>query len=215
MSATANQLVPEEVGHMVLHGVSWATYEAVLAEIGNRQLRVAFDNGELEIMSPLPEHEINGKWVARLIELLGLERGMEIIGLKSTTFRDSVAAKGLEPDECYYVQNAGRVGEITGAFDPLLHCPPDLAIEVEVSRKAIAREPIYAALKVPEVWYVSSRRILCRILQSNGACANAMRSAAFPFLEPAALHAWVMQLARASQTVPILRRFQVWARKLA
>ncbi|QOV89165.1 Uma2 family endonuclease [Humisphaera borealis] len=200
--------------HLVLDGISWEFYESVLSEIGNRAIRVAFDEGRIEIMSPLPEHEIYGTWLGRLVELLGLELELEVIGLGSTTFRDSAARKGLEPDECFYVQNADKVTQISGEFDPGRHCAPDLAIEVEVTRKAIAREPIYAALRVPEVWHVSARRIQCRVLRADGTYQDADRSLAFPFLAPADLLSWVQKLSAAGKTVPVLKKFQAWVRTL-
>ena len=208
-------MVPFDSGqHIVLDDVSWTFYEQMLNEVGNRSIRLAYDEGRLEIMSPLPEHEICGTWIGRLVETLGLQREIEVIGLGSTTFRDSAAEKGLEPDECYYVQNAEKVAEITGEFDPARHCRPDLAIEVEVTRKAIAREPIYATLKVPEIWLVSPRRIRCRILQADGSYVDAAHSLAFPFLDPAELLDWARQLAGAKRTVQILQKFNAWVRDL-
>ena len=42
--------------HIVLDGVSWDFYERVLEEIGDRAIRVTFDEGSIEIMSPhIPE----------------------------------------------------------------------------------------------------------------------------------------------------------------
>ena len=203
----------DAVQHLVLDDVSWAFYEHVLGQVGNGSLRVAFDQGRIEMMSPLAEHELYGTWVGRLVEAMGLARGLEVIGLGSTTFRDSVQAKGLEPDECYYVQRAAAVADITGEFDPAVHVPPDLAIEVEVTRKVVAREPIYAALKVPELWVVSAKGIRCRVLRA-GAYADAGRSLAFPFLAPAELWPWVERL-KPGKTVAALREFQVWVRTLA
>jgi hypothetical protein len=45
----------DSVQHIVLHGMSWEFYENLLKEIGDRPMRTTFDNGSLEIMSPLPE----------------------------------------------------------------------------------------------------------------------------------------------------------------
>src|SRR5215208_1676025 len=43
---------------VVLHNVSWETYGRLLAEHANSSApRFAYDRGELEIMSPNPEHE--------------------------------------------------------------------------------------------------------------------------------------------------------------
>ncbi len=43
---------------VLLEAVSWEEFEAILQELGERRsTRVAYDNGLLEIMTPLPEHE--------------------------------------------------------------------------------------------------------------------------------------------------------------
>src|SRR4051794_24130050 len=109
---------------VVLDDVSWSFYEHLLRELAGRPAyQVAYDDGRMEIISPLPEHELYRTWVGRLVEMMGLERDVEVIGLGSTTFRDSAAHKGLEPDECYYVQHAIAVKDIRGQFDPSIHVP--------------------------------------------------------------------------------------------
>ncbi len=43
---------------LVFRQVSWEQYEELLEDLGDRPgLRVSYDEGRLEIMSPLPEHE--------------------------------------------------------------------------------------------------------------------------------------------------------------
>src|SRR5207248_7594858 len=91
---------PPEHDHFLLHDVPWGFYEYLLNQIGDRAIRVTFDDGSLEIMSPLPTHE---KWktrFGRLIELMSLELDIPIEPLGSTTFRRKDRRKGLEPDEC-------------------------------------------------------------------------------------------------------------------
>jgi Uma2 family endonuclease len=40
------------------HNVSWEQYEKLLEDLGDRRsTRIVYDNGTLEIMTPLPEHE--------------------------------------------------------------------------------------------------------------------------------------------------------------
>jgi hypothetical protein len=43
--------------HFVMSGVSWEYYEHTLEQIGDRPIRVAFLDGVIELMSPLPEHD--------------------------------------------------------------------------------------------------------------------------------------------------------------
>ena len=42
---------------LLLEEVSWDEFEAILEDLGERRAaRIAYDNGLLEIMTPLPEH---------------------------------------------------------------------------------------------------------------------------------------------------------------
>jgi hypothetical protein len=99
----------DDVQHLVLDGVSWELYEHLLKEVGSRPLRLTHDNGELEIMSPLPQHELAkialGDFVKAMIEELDLPRA----GFGSTTFRRRLKKKGLEPDDCFYIQSYSRI----------------------------------------------------------------------------------------------------------
>src|SRR4051812_12790859 len=90
--------------HLVLDDASWSFYERVLQELEGRPgFRVSYDEGRLEIMSPLPRHEALASQLDRLLGVMCLERSIDMFRLGSTTFRDDVKHKGLEPDECYYV----------------------------------------------------------------------------------------------------------------
>jgi Uma2 family endonuclease len=81
-------------------------------------------------------------------------------GFGSATFSREDLQRGLEPDECYYISRAPEIigkQEIDLTVDP----PPDLAIEVDISPPGMARQPIYAALGVPEIWRYDGRRLIC------------------------------------------------------
>src|SRR6266542_4569046 len=52
----------------LLQGVSWTTYEALLADLGEHAGRLAYDQGMLEIMSPSGMHEGLKKLLGRFIE---------------------------------------------------------------------------------------------------------------------------------------------------
>ncbi|AOX03585.1 hypothetical protein BJP34_32870 [Moorena producens PAL-8-15-08-1] len=45
---------------VICHNVSWQIFEQLLTELGeNRSTRLAYDDGTLEIMTPLGPHENN------------------------------------------------------------------------------------------------------------------------------------------------------------
>lgn len=137
---------------MVLRGVSWATYQALIRDLESEPgKRLTYDQGTLEIMVPLPPHEAYKSLMGRLVEVTTEETNVEIRSLGSTTWSREDLLKGLEPDECFYIQNelAVRGKE---QIDLIIDPPPDLAIEVDNTHSSLNRLTIYAALGIPEVW---------------------------------------------------------------
>ncbi|UZQ53540.1 Uma2 family endonuclease [Trichothermofontia sichuanensis B231] len=91
---------------MVLRGVSWATYQALIRDLESEPgKRLTYDQGTLEITVPLPPHEAYQSLLGRLVEVTTEETNVEIPSLGSTTWSREDLLKGLEPDECFYIQN--------------------------------------------------------------------------------------------------------------
>jgi Uma2 family endonuclease len=67
-SPIAEQIRPIAEDRVILHNVSWLTFENLLADIGDRR-RTLFHylNGTLEIMSPLSLHEGSNRFIDDLI----------------------------------------------------------------------------------------------------------------------------------------------------
>ena len=139
-TAVSADAPPDLDQRVVLRGVTWEQYEALLALFGDDPpgIRMFYLEGALEIMSPSRKHETIKKIVARLVELYALERGIALTGLGSTTFRRAAKERGVEPDECYCV----------GADKEF----PDIAFEVVLTSGGVNRLAIYAGLGVAEVW---------------------------------------------------------------
>ena len=151
-AASAGPHVPAPaLDGIVLEGVSWETYERLRDELDDQGQRVyiTYDQGRMVLMSPRPEHERWKKLIARLLEMMTLELNIPIASLGSTTWRRRELDKGLEPDECYYVQSEPHVRRKLDIDrrDP----PPDLVIEVEFTHHPADRHAIYAALGIREV----------------------------------------------------------------
>jgi Uma2 family endonuclease len=136
---------------LVLSGIDWRTYGRLLRAFDERPgVRLTYDRGVLEIMTLSPEHERFKHLLRRLIEALAEEMGLTIAGFGSMTFRRRRRRRGLEADECFWIANEPRVrgkDRIDLRVDP----PPDLVVEVDVSRSSLDRLAIYASLGVPEV----------------------------------------------------------------
>jgi len=172
-----------EPEYRLLHGQSWQDYERVLAErdrFGRRD-RISYDRGVLEIMSNSAAHERRKKLISSLLEAYCVAAGIPFAALGQWTFRREDLDRGLDPDECYYIRHESLVRGRTDldlATDP----PPDLAIEVEVTRKVVDRLGIYAELGVPEVWRYDGSALTVMHLGSDGKYKPATASRALPSL---------------------------------
>jgi Uma2 family endonuclease len=196
--------------HVYLPGVSYATYEALVTEIeGRRRLRITYDHGRMEIMSPTQGHERPKTLIGRMIEVLTEELGISIMSCGSTTFKDKLLDCGLEPDECYYIQHEADVRGRTVKLrvDP----PPDLVVEVDVTTSVIDRFPIYAALGFPEIWQYVNGEIVIHLLQKNAQFAIKNESLALPMISAQKL---VEHLDRCHETdeTTWIRAFRQWVR---
>ena len=147
--ATVIQPVDQPV---LMDGISWQTYEALLADGGDRRrTRMTFDQGVLEIVTPSYEHEHAGNILTSVAQALMDARRQDYAPAGSTTFKDQRVGRGFEPDASYYVGHAARIRGLT-RIDLNSDPPPDLVIEGDVTQDSLDKLPIYAALGVPEVW---------------------------------------------------------------
>jgi Uma2 family endonuclease len=200
----------ERVG--VLESIRWKTYEALLHDLDEENVRLTYDSGRLWIVSPTHRHDRLKKLIAGLVEVLALELRIPLGRYGSSTWRQAKASKGLEPDECYYVQNEPAVrGKDT--IDLKRDPPPDLAIEVEVTHHDIDRLDIYAALRIPEVWHYKKDEL--RFLKLRGGkYVSIKKSVAFPMLRPGDLNRFLDKRHSTGET-NIMVMFQKWLRTLA
>src|SRR6266446_3001561 len=115
----------------VLHGVSWQGYETLLREIGERHLRMTYDNGDLEFMTLSFGHENAGEWIGRLIFFLAVQWKIPVSSGGSTTLKKAIRKKGLEPDKCFWIENEAAVRGKKD-WDAKTDPPPDLVVEVDI-----------------------------------------------------------------------------------
>lgn len=166
--------------HRILLGdVSWETYAALRAGDRNGGVRMTFDGGSLEIVSPSYRPESSSNVLGRFVEAFTEEGDLPLRAAGSTTWQLPSHGKGLEADRCYYIQNAAAVAGCE-EIDLTIHPPPDLAAEVEVSSPALAKLPIYEAMKVPEVWLWRRGRIRVFVFGTNGTYAESDESRCLP-----------------------------------
>jgi len=165
----------------VLHNVSWEQYGKFLEAIGENHVRVTYDRGSIEFMSPLPIHERYKHFFLLFFFALSKETGVKIYGMGSTTFRSPEADRGLEPDESYYIQSAAQVRDLT-AVDLTVDPPPDLAIEIDITSSVLNRMGVYAGLGIPEVWRCDGQVLEAFCLGADRRYKRTPNSSTFPFL---------------------------------
>jgi Uma2 family endonuclease len=197
---------------VVLYNISWEQYEKFLDDLGDRSsARMAYDNGTLEIMTPLPEHEYFKEAISDAIKDSVEELEIDYESYGSTTWRKQVALAGAEPDNCFYFQNEvlvrGRLDLDLGRGDP----PPDLVLEIDMTSKSLNRFPIYARLGVPELWCYDNGTLNIYHLQGNE-YIQAQVSLALPQL-PVQELPQLIEVHRVEGRRALRRAVREWARK--
>jgi Uma2 family endonuclease len=175
------QLTERRADRVVLYNISWQQFENLLIDLGqSRAARVAYDNGMLEIMTPLPEHEYYKESIGDAVKDIAEELEINYESYGSTTWKREARLAGIEPDNCFYFQNEPKVrGKLK--FDLNQDPPPDLALEIDLTNKSLDRFPIYARLGVPEIWCYDAGELKIYQLQ-NEEYIEVENSSVFPML---------------------------------
>ncbi len=164
-----------------LHDISWELFENLLSEIGNNgSTRLAYYQGMLEFMTPLPEHERPIRRIDTLVVELATALNLPLDLLGSTTIKRPDLRAGKEPDACYYIQNEYLIrnkSQLDFTQDP----PPDLAVEVDITNSSIDKLALYATLGIPELWRYDGKTLTFYYL-NNGNYRVVDRSVSFPML---------------------------------
>lgn len=182
MATAEDTRIAQSDQRILIRDVDWQTYETFLKLLGDHSsVRLGFYRGNLELMSPSPAHEYFKRMVGRLISQIAHEMRLSVREGGSTTFKREDMQAGLEPDECYWIANESAV---RGKLDLDLQSdpPPDLAVEIDMTRSSLNRRKLYAALGVPELWRFDGETLHAYVLQANGEYASSKTSKCFPFL---------------------------------
>ncbi len=194
----------------VFYDVDWEFYQSVLEKLEDRPVFVTYDRGSLEVMSPSRKHETAGGLLGRMLVTFTEELNIPIGSGGSTTFRREDLDRGLEPDECFWIQNEARVrgkDDIDLSIDP----PPDISIEIEISTRLLDREGIYAALGVPELWRSDGEQVRVSVLELDGRYHPQEHSLALPSF-PLAEAGRILQLRKTTDETTLIRAFREWVR---
>ena len=191
-----------------LSGISWKTYETLLEELSDRRLRLTYNRGNLEIMAPYPEHELNKQVLGRFIETIAEELEVSIYPLGSTTFKQPELS-GAEPDKCFYIRNIAAVQgkrRLNMGEDPA----PDLIVEIDITSSSQNRLQVYADLGVAEVWIYNGESLVIQKLQNATYIAN-QTSQFFINLPISEVANW-LQRSTTMDYLALVKEFRLWVR---
>jgi Uma2 family endonuclease len=197
---------------VVLEDVTWDEYEAQLRIIGDRHIRVNYDNRRMEIMSPMMRHGNGSNLLGRMVETLTEEMDIPTVGADPVTLKRPDLAKGVEPDKLYFL---GVHAEIVGGkrdLDLTIDPPPDLIVENDVTSDSVPRFPIFAALGIPEVWRIDDGELQFLHLQPGETYRPIDRSLAFPVLSLAEAARFLEQGMRSGNQTAWIKSFRAFVR---
>lgn len=206
------QLVVSPGQCVQLQDINWNEFEAILEELGEKRAsRIAYSDGVLEIRMPLPKHEKAKVLIGDMVKILLEELDVDNECFGSSTFKRQDMARGIEPDDCFYIENSARmIGK--NRVDLMVDPPPDLAIEVDVTSKTGL--DAYQALGVPELWRFEEGRLRISVLE-NGEYRDSSVSLHFPDWAIADLISEFVDIAQTEGRSQTLKAFRQKIRELS
>jgi Uma2 family endonuclease len=174
----------------IYYGVKWDVYLQLLEDLGDdRSVRLTFNRGVLEIMSPKRLHEQITRLVDMVVTLLAFELGLNVDNCGAMTLRVESAERGGEPDSCFYIANEAAVRGVD-EINLQVHPPPDIVLEVDITSPSLDKFGLYLAARVPEVWRYDGTHISFHALAGERYEA-ASHSLSFPHLTTAMLERYL------------------------
>jgi Uma2 family endonuclease len=198
----------------VLGNLGWKSYELIVEALNEQHVRSTYDRGDLELMSPLPIHEAIKVWFRDLLMALALELPLSFKSMAQTTFRRRDQDRGLEPDDCYYFGSMSRVVDwntLNLDRDP----PPDLALEVDITRSCLDRMGVYAGIGVPEVWRFDGEAWHIHLLGEDSTYWESSSGAVIPYLPIEEIMPLMQQTLHMGTDRERLLQLMHWARERA
>ncbi len=207
MQVQLEQILVPPGQQLIMTDVSWLMYEQLLEEFGaKRGSRINYSQGVLEIMVPLPEHEDDKVIIADFVKVLLEELDIEFRSLGSTTFKSETMQRGIEADDCFYIENEA---EIRGKkrIDLTIDPPPDIALEIDLTSRT--RFDNYEVLGVGELWRFNGRELEINVLQS-GKYIQVNQSLHFPGFPLSEIIPQYLERSKSEGRNKIMKAFRGW-----
>jgi Uma2 family endonuclease len=194
-----------------LRGIDWHAYRQIAEALTGHHVRLTYDRGTLELMTISSLHGTFSRLLGRLITVLTEELNLAIRACGDMTCDREDLERGIEPDEAFYIQNVALI-QGKEVIDLDVDPPPDLGLEIDISRSSRTRMRVYAALRVPEVWRFDGESLLVYLLNAAGEYVESKQSRCFPQLEVADLVPF-LQKWQSMDDNSLVRAFRDWVRE--
>ncbi|OCQ92157.1 hypothetical protein BCD67_19615 [Oscillatoriales cyanobacterium USR001] len=210
MQVQLKQIIVPPGQQLLMSDISWQMYEQLLEEYGKKRgTRINYSQGILEIMVPLPEHEVNKVIIGDFVKILLEEQNLEFWSLGSATFKSKTMKQGLEADDCFYIENEAIVRG-KKRIDLTVEPPPDLAIEIDITSRT--QFDNYQVLGVGELWRFNGTKLEINVLQA-GQYVQVSESPHFPrvpFLNQVIPH--YLEQSKMEGRNKTMKAFRAWVR---
>lgn len=151
-------------GTVIRVPATWQEYQSVANQRGDGSVpRIKYCNGEMLLMTPLPEHGKDASFIADLTKVLLDAQELEYDAFTPITMTLPESG-GIEPDYCFYIQNLDQVRGKT-RIDWQVDPPPDLVLEIDVINYSNVDD--YLPYRVPEVWMFKNTVLNVHALDKN------------------------------------------------
>ncbi len=157
---------PEKIklppGAVVRLPATWDEYQVLSQQRGKGSIpRLKYRDGEVILMSPLPQHGRDTSLIADIIKILLDHTEREYDAFTPITM-ELPKESAIEPDYCFYIDNWEAVSgkkRINWSVEP----PPDLVLEIDVTSYTDVND--YLPYRVPEVWLFKKTQLHIHQLQ--------------------------------------------------
>lgn len=167
MAAAAAPVITGAEDVVLMQDISWNTYCRLNDENELLATRMAFFEGTLEIMTVSAKHEKWERKIDFLVRTLADSLGLDCEGFASVTMRRSDLLAGVEPDACFYFGPLAAAMRGREELDLHIDPAPELAVEVDISRRSISKFSLYASLGVAELWRFHQDEVLIYRLEGR------------------------------------------------
>ncbi len=194
----------------VFYGITWDDYLKLSEKtLDKTNLHISYNRGILKIMGQGFKHENISRFLERLMAIMSIVLGQEIIPAGSMSLISKKARKGSEPDESYYVQNAHLASFKKELFDDETDTSPDIVVEIDESHKSEDKFEIYAAFGIKEFWLYDTEIMRIFLLSETGEYLLSENSLALPILTSDGLTNFLNRSQKEEQ-FKVLTDFQTW-----